>query len=598
MKANMTVESPSVLEYLSQNYFLIPDYQRPYTWGEDECEQLWEDVVAFFEGGKNASDQNADKYFLGSVVVYEDKNRQNIVDGQQRTTTLMLLIKALFDKSSNAKNNTILNSMSSCLWEFDKKTERADTTKIRLFSEVALENARADLEDVLTGKYPPKNYAIEEELKKKQSKYKRNYLLFAQMASEFLEKNASDWLDFCLTLLDSCYLLFVKCEGGDAPSRLDNALRIFNTLNNRGTPLSDTDIFKSMIFNAKKDDEREEIIEDWRELERQNDGKDGNPTMDFIFRAYMHLIRAQNKITTSEIGLRNFFIRKHKDELLKPDAIETLGEISYFCMGDFCRGIEYSNIRARQFYDVLCAFPNEYWRYLNIVRFFTLERSIFFEQKNLASFLSALITHYFVRFIDKPTSSALKSLTYSAYASMYDKKYEGETVVFGKKSSEILEDEANFKAQFFKAKKLTPALLRLNLYLKFKYQALNLPAEIEHILPRKRKSYEDWESKAEAEFFIESIGNKTLLEKDLNSAAGDGNFDEKREKYSCSEFLEAKDLAKLDKSDWTKEDIEERNEEIYGRIREFFLANCAPELVFKLEPKPTSESNDFNGVPF
>lgn len=90
----MKTERKSVLEYLSKNKFLIPIYQRKYTWEIDECEQLWDDIRNFFE---NKDDD--EEYFLGSIVMYKDKGKQNIIDGQQRTTTLSLLIKALYDKA-------------------------------------------------------------------------------------------------------------------------------------------------------------------------------------------------------------------------------------------------------------------------------------------------------------------------------------------------------------------------------------------------------------------------------------------------------------------------------------------------------------------
>lgn len=61
-------------------------YQRNYVWSQDECEQLWEDVYNFFE-----NKEEDEEYFLGSAVIYKENGKQNIIDGQQRTTTLCLL---------------------------------------------------------------------------------------------------------------------------------------------------------------------------------------------------------------------------------------------------------------------------------------------------------------------------------------------------------------------------------------------------------------------------------------------------------------------------------------------------------------------------
>lgn len=75
--AEMKTERKSVFEYLSKNKFLIPIYQRKYTWGIDECEQLWDDVMVFWE-----SKDDDEEYFLGSIVMYKDNKRLNSNDTQ------------------------------------------------------------------------------------------------------------------------------------------------------------------------------------------------------------------------------------------------------------------------------------------------------------------------------------------------------------------------------------------------------------------------------------------------------------------------------------------------------------------------------------
>ena len=73
--------------------FIVPDYQRPYSWGQDECEQLWTDIVNVFGDG-----ENIDEYFLGSIVTYKnDQKLLEIIDGQQRITTLTLLFRAFYE---------------------------------------------------------------------------------------------------------------------------------------------------------------------------------------------------------------------------------------------------------------------------------------------------------------------------------------------------------------------------------------------------------------------------------------------------------------------------------------------------------------------
>ena len=81
--------------------FIIPEYQRPYRWKIDECQTLWDDIInAFYEkkGDKNEKEGNEKfEYFLGSIVSFEnDHGDLEIIDGQQRITTLTLLFRAFF----------------------------------------------------------------------------------------------------------------------------------------------------------------------------------------------------------------------------------------------------------------------------------------------------------------------------------------------------------------------------------------------------------------------------------------------------------------------------------------------------------------------
>lgn len=75
--------------------FLIPDYQRPYAWGETECQTLWDDIFSFAipDEGRVEFDSNSE-YFLGPIVTFRNTNfKMEVIDGQQRLTTLMYCLK-------------------------------------------------------------------------------------------------------------------------------------------------------------------------------------------------------------------------------------------------------------------------------------------------------------------------------------------------------------------------------------------------------------------------------------------------------------------------------------------------------------------------
>lgn len=562
--AQMKTEEKSVMEYLSKGNFIIPMYQRPYTWGEDECSQLWQDIVEFF----NDSDkQKDDKYFLGSIVTYteNDKKEQNIIDGQQRTTTLMLLIKALHikafkDKSDKTKN--LVAMIESCLWETDDKSGEADYKAIRLQSEVATDDDVEVLNTILQNEYVAPSDLKELEVKIKQTKtaYEKNYLYFLLESSKFAKEYPTQWADLCITLLKSCIVLPIECDSQD------NALRIFNTLNNRGKPLSDADIFKGIIYGSKKDKQsKNDFAKNWKQLESDNNGD-----MNFIFRNYMHIVRARENDKTNEIGLREFFANKHKD-ILTNDSDKVMTEINQ--LSDFWGGSYDDKIsqRSLQLYEVLDYFPNDYWRYLDSAYFmYCNDKKLDYFDKH-DEFLAKVIAHFLVKFINKPSVAEIKPIVFNAYTALYNTG----KLDFQTNTKEILQDEESFKVQFFKADRLIPSLLRLNLYLQYPDQELGIKAEIEHIFPKTtqwRSSYTGWD-KDEAKPFVESIGNKIWLEKRLNIKASNNYFDDKKDKYAKSKFLEAQKLAKLPQNDWLKEDIEKRKEEIYTRLRDFFASN-------------------------
>lgn len=566
--AEMRVERQSILEYLSKNIFVIPMYQRPYAWGEDECNQLWEDIIGFYD------EKSEGDYFLGTSVLFKEKQKQNLIDGQQRTTTLILLIRALYQKALRQKNEKtmgLVDSLESCLWEKDDISGSADYTQPRLSSEVAIDSDREILQEILGEKYLKEEdfgelkerAGITKKNKKGISQYASNFLFFIEKSDEIAKERPMEWEKICIAILKRCVILPIECDSQE------NALRIFNTLNNRGIPLSDSDIFKGIIFSAKKTDEaKKEFAEQWKDLETEI--KNVESSMDFIFMNYMHIVRARNSEKDNVIGLRRFFNEKYRDILKEDKTFEEIQELTRYWCGEY---YEHLSSRTKQFYEVLDCLPNDYWKYLDSVYYFYYKDrgKAFFTDGGLEKFLARVVANFLVKLIEKPTIATIKPITYNAYTSLY----KDGVLDFRSNAEQILKNKDFFKQQFFKAHSLIPSLLLLNLYLKYPEQETDISGEIEHIFPKTtqwRSSYTGWD-KEEAHLYIESIGNKMWLEKRWNIKASNGYFDNKKEKYRNSDFLEAKELANSSKNDWLKADIEARNEEIFERLYRFFLDN-------------------------
>lgn len=572
--AEMSIDKKSIRNFLSSGKtFLIPYYQRQYNWRKEHCQTLWEDIENFFEIAMN--DQN-EEYFLGSIVGFIDEKDNKcfeVIDGQQRITTLSLLFRALYEKASNADFQTdatkgFVKSFGKCLWQFDEGSDRLDFRKPFLQSKVVLDADNEILEKILSEKYDLND-------NDKKSLYAKNFLFFCEKIEEFVSKNFDSWKDLCNTILNKIIILPIECKNQE------NAMRIFTTLNDRGMPLNDSDIIKGKIYaKLKTDNEKECFAKEWKELETSlidEDSRENIFTMDFLFTQYTHILRARNKDTSKEIGLRKFYTTsKYKDALQNTKIMQEIKELAKFWTLLYYNDEQKLSLSARQMFDVLWIYPNDYWKALISAYYFYCKdkKKDFFDDGTLLPFLKKVITTLFVIYLNRPEVNAVKDPIFNAYASLYDKN---EMDFKAKKGSnnvaEILKNTADFKKDFFKANKLLSALITLDMYIKHKGQSI-INGEVEHIFPQKwqNTNYNGW-NRQDAKEFLEHIGNKMWLEKKLNIQAGNGYFGKKKEKYKESQFLEARDLAKYPKDDWLKEDIQERGEKIYKRLLKFFKEN-------------------------
>ena len=104
--SKLNIDQQTIKELFSnkKSDFLIPDYQRPYAWDDVEYQTLWDDIFsfAFPDNDYTLFDSENDEYFLGPIVTFKNEdNKLEIIDGQQRLTTLMLLLRAFYSFFGN-----------------------------------------------------------------------------------------------------------------------------------------------------------------------------------------------------------------------------------------------------------------------------------------------------------------------------------------------------------------------------------------------------------------------------------------------------------------------------------------------------------------
>lgn len=285
--------------------FLIPDYQRPYAWTETECLTLWDDLFEFAIPDNNADKFNQnEEYYLGPIVTFKnDDNKLEIIDGQQRLTTLMLLLRAFHVKFLYAQDENSVKtreSIEKCIWKTDE-FGKPNMNELKIDSEVATDGDKDEFLQILKTGNVEKN---------QKSKYAINFRFFQQKIEEFVRQYPMYSAIFPIRILNNCILLPIEADNQNT------ALRIFSTLNDRGMPLSDADIFKAQFYKYySSKGEKSTFIGKWKELEDLCStvfhSTTGSP-MDELFTRYMYYERAKMGIKSSTTeALRKFYEKTH-----------------------------------------------------------------------------------------------------------------------------------------------------------------------------------------------------------------------------------------------------------------------------------------------
>lgn len=562
-KLNVDQKTIMLLFSDKKSDFLIPDYQRPYAWEETQCQTLWDDIFSFAFPDNNCDkfDSN-EEYFLGSIVTFEnDNNKKEVIDGQQRLTTLMLLLRAFYAKFGNMqdeKSKSTQKRISQCLWKTNEFGE-ANLNVLKIDSEVATDNDKDEFLDILkTGNVN----------KEQKSNYAKNYRFFQEKIDAFLNEYPSYFAYLPARILGNCILLPVEAESQDT------ALRIFSTLNDRGLPLSDADIFKAQFYkyySAKS--AKESFIEQWKELEevcgRIFRPLNGTP-MDELFTRYMYFIRAKqgNKSSTTE-ALRKFY-EKDKYSILKKD--ETLPNLKI--LANFWNDVYHqnpdrfsNNILKKLF--VLNYAPNGMWTYFLSVYFLqNKDHNEQLDENKLDVFLTKIIAFVWAYSFVNPGVNALRTPVYAEMINIVT----GKAVNFVDfKFDENTLSTAITNFEFKNGRPITKSMLT---WWAFNNELQSLPVfntafEIEHIFAKKRqendKSLQNIRN-------LESLGNKAILEEKINIRASDYRFTDKIKYYQGftndkGQFKQGSINAELvnlstSKNDFTEQDIENRNRKI------------------------------------
>lgn len=525
--SKLNVDQKSIYALLSDRKadYIIPDYQRPYAWDEDSCQTLWDDIFSFAIPDNDATkfDTN-DEYFLGSIVTFEnDKKQKEVIDGQQRLTTFMLLLRAFYDrftKMQDQGSKDFSERIASCIWKTDEMG-KPDKDHLKIDSVVATDKDKEEFLSILRTGIVTNDQT---------SRYANNFRFFLKKVDEFINSFPTFAKNLPARILNNCILMPIEAESQDT------ALRIFSTLNDRGLPLSDSDIFKAQFYQyykQKSEDDRDEFIKDWKKLEETCEKIfhpiTGTP-MDDLFTRYMYFIRAKrdnNRSSTTE-SLRRFYERDKYSVLKQDDTFENLKDLAQFWEDITDQNRERFSEEVLKKLFILNYAPNSMWNYFISVYYLAnrtedgkLDDEDFkmFLDRTIAFIWGYAIMHPGVNALRTPIFAEMLNIVNLNEVTFSDFKFDKEQT----RSAILIYDFKN-------GRPITKSMLALRMMLNKEqsYPKLSQQFDIEHIYPRKRQENEKGLSNNRQ---IDLLGNKSLLEKRINIRASDYRFEDKIKYY-------------------------------------------------------------------
>lgn len=506
--------------------YRIPKYQRPYKWIDEQVDQLWEDIYTSFE-------DNIQNYFLGSIITaspQKDSKRFDIVDGQQRLTTLMILfcvVRDLFPNINQNKNNAItIEYIKNAISSFgdERLTLLTDPQHSADFKRYIIEQGAT------LNHSKPKKYELKDDEQPKLKFKNSSYLLKTKLES-IGENKAGELLNY---LFNQVSIIRIDCIDRSF------AIKLFQVLNDRGMDLTASDLIKSFLLeqidkkysaNTKNSEtEIEEKIEDenefmteWRRLENILSGT--YDTMNDMFTLYLYYHIARNTKKSLSDELQDIFEMKNPNETIK----------------DFS---EFVNIYKQEILEkedkILYSFWylrwTIYWKSILLTALHT--QYPYYEELKIQ-----LRRYYYLNWIAGESLSTVKQVSFNIISWIKNKKHINyiSSILNNKleKDDIINKFKNNLDSNdIYHTAWIKPLLVLLEYSLtddsKLSFIELNKTIHTEHVLPIDWQKFEEWKntiSQSDAQKYLHSLGNLTLLSGSKNISASNNPYSIKRNIY-------------------------------------------------------------------
>ena len=567
---------------MGSNQFVIPFFQRSYVWQTDSWGELWENIIEEYQELKNGNQTS--EHFIGTVIIKQRDTERvgsleyDLIDGQQRLTTVCLLLRAFYDVTEDQNLKNWIKTLLVFTDSYGQENIRIAHSRVdrEYFQEILLnQNNNTALWSEFQG-------LKLEELEKKLDVFNRikgGYLYFRKRIENDVEK--SDIRNFVTIILEKLPVIHM------ALSKEDDVQQIFDTINSLGVKLTTAELLKNFLYSNKSiinlyDDcwhsvfEADEDAIDFWNRERTS-GRVRRTTVELFLYSYLVILKESNvKMESLFKEFKNHLKNKSGEQLesfakeLKSFALvyqelpdgENLSEISF---------VEHE----KRFFHVI--------REFEITTIFPLILYIFkkvtdgAERVRILNILESYLTR---RTICKLTTKNYNNLFLSLLADV--KKMEAitgenikaELLKFTEVTNRFPDDEEFKKA--FHSSTLVNKYSREVLYCIALFQLnhdytdnpkLNLGGfSVEHMMPKKWRNH--WHNLPDSgheqlrDYKLLTIGNLTLVKGKLNSSIRDSNWGNKKEALrQYSTLRQTTDYTSKD--DWNETEMTNRAETLY-----------------------------------
>ena len=542
----MNAGTISVLGFLGETkrIFNIPVYQRKYSWKEEQCKKLFDDLL-------NIKYQNKSLHFIGTIV-YVDINTSPsfkefiIIDGQQRITTILLLLKAIYDEAKDEDfkedlyNDYLINNGKKIEEKHKVKLKTvADDTKI--FDKLILGENIENIEEIAKGNNILENY-----------KYFRQRIVESKLTEDELN-----------SLIEKLTMVYITLDKDKEDPQL-----IFESLNSTGLDLTHADLIRNYLLMGHPREIQEELYEKyWKKIERKISFSEITDFIRYYLTMKNNIIPNKNKIYET---FKEFYEKNIKDKIRIEEFLLEVDKYAkyYEWTRAFNSKYEELNLVLKEFDELKNSVINPFLFYI-LNKFENNEISIEEVIKTCQ-----IIQTYIVRRavcniqtngLNKVFSTLAKELeNYGALKSKFSEKVL--SILLNKTLTRLMPRDAQFKEQLISREmysfKQGKFILRKLLTYGTKENVDTTTLTIEHIMPQilNTKWKIELGSKANEihEKNLHLLGNLTLS--GYNSEISNKDFLEKKEYYKNSNIALNRELAKYEI--WDEKSILERGKKL------------------------------------